>query len=40
MPYEYLTHPSLVDDVGGIWSILKIQPRTSTLPTVRRLVLS
>ncbi|CAF1144487.1 unnamed protein product [Adineta ricciae] len=40
MPYEYLTRPSLVDDVGGIWSILKILPRTNTLPTVRRLLLS
>ncbi|CAF0735917.1 unnamed protein product [Adineta steineri] len=40
LPYEYLTHPCLIDDIGGLWSILKIIPRTNTLPTVRRLVLS
>ncbi|CAF0746735.1 unnamed protein product [Adineta steineri] len=40
LPYEYLTHPCLIDDIGGLWSILKIIPRTNALPTVRRLVLS
>ncbi|CAF0804502.1 unnamed protein product [Adineta steineri] len=40
LSYEYLTHPCLIDDIGGLWSILKIIPRTTTLPTVRRLVLS
>ncbi|UJR19839.1 hypothetical protein I4U23_022972 [Adineta vaga] len=40
MPYEYLTHPSLIDDRNGLWSILKIVRRTNTLPTVRRFILS
>ncbi|CAF1355652.1 unnamed protein product [Adineta steineri] len=40
LPYDYLTHPRLIDHMRGLWSILKIIPRTTTLPTVRRLVVS
>ncbi|UJR12129.1 hypothetical protein I4U23_016306 [Adineta vaga] len=40
MPYEYISHSTLVNDRNGLWSIMKIIPRTNTLPTVRRLVVS
>ncbi|CAF1185253.1 unnamed protein product [Adineta steineri] len=40
LPYEYLTHPYLIDDIGGLWLILKMIPRANALLTVRRLVLS
>ncbi len=40
MPYDYLYNRRLFDPHDGLWTIIKIIPRTDKLPTVHQLVLS